>query len=76
MNDSKRATIYFDPQLHRALKLKAADGGRSVSEIVNDAVRLALDEDAADFQAIEDRRDEPTIDFATVVKDLKHRGML
>lgn len=76
MDETRRATIYFDPELHRALKLKAADGGRSVSEIVNDAVRLALSEDAEDLQAIEDRQAEATLDFATVVKDMKRRGKL
>jgi len=76
MKETKRTTIYFDPQLHRALKLKAADGGRSISEIVNHAVRLSLAEDAEDLQAIEDRQAEPTIDFATVGKELKRRGQL
>ena len=48
----KRATIYFDPALHRALKLKAAEAERSVSELVNEAVQAALAEDAADFEAV------------------------
>ena len=46
-NDNKRATIYFDPELHRALRLKAAETERSVSELVNEAVKLALVEDVS-----------------------------
>jgi len=76
MNETKRATIHLDPQLHRALMLKAADERRSVSEIVNDPVRFALAEDAEDLQAIEDRRTEPTINFATFVKELNRLGKL
>jgi plasmid stability protein len=70
----KRATVYFDPELHRALRLKAAETERSVSDLVNEAVRLSLSEDATDLLAIEERRAEPEIDFETVVKDLRRRG--
>jgi plasmid stability protein len=72
----KRATVYFDPELHRALRLKAAETERSVSDLVNEAVRLSLSEDATDLLAIEERRAEPEIDFETVVKDLRRRGRL
>ena len=72
----KRATVYFDPELHRALRLKAAETERSVSDLVNEAVRLSLAEDATDLLAIEERRAEPEIDFETVVKDLRRRGRL
>ena len=75
MNGShKRATVYFDPELHRALRLKAAETERSVSDLVNEAVRSSLAEDATDLLAIEERRAEPEIDFETVVKDLRRRG--
>ena len=53
MSDARRATVYFEPDVHRALKLKAAVSDRSVSEMVNDAVRLALAEDAEDLEAFE-----------------------
>jgi hypothetical protein len=73
---SKRATVYFDPEIHRALRLKAAATERSVSEIVNEAVGLALGEDAADLEALEQRRGEPILSFEEVVKDLRRRGRI
>ena len=72
----KRATVYFDPELHRALRLKAAETERSVSDLVNEAVRLSLAEEATDLLAIEERQAEPEIGFETVVKDLRRRGRL
>ncbi len=78
MNDTaqKRATVYFDPYLHRALRLKAAETDRSVSELVNEAVREALAEDAEDLEAFEERDKEPDLKFEDVVKDLKRRGKI
>jgi len=72
----KRATIYFDPEIHRALKLKAAETERSLSDLVNEAVREALAEDAEDIEAYEARIAEPDLPFEDVVKDLKRRGLL
>jgi hypothetical protein len=72
----KRATIYFDADLHRALRVKAAETERSVSELVNQAVKLTLAEDAEDLAAIEDRRQEPNLPFEDVLKDLKLRGKI
>jgi len=72
----RRATVYFDPYLHRALRLKAAETDSSVSELVNDAVREALAEDAEDLIAFDDRRKEPELMFEDVVKDLKRRGKI
>ncbi len=72
----KRATVYFDPELHRALRLKAAETERSVSDLVNEAVRLSLAEDASDLLAIEERRAEPEMDLETFVKGLRQRGRL
>jgi plasmid stability protein len=71
---SKRATIYFDADIHRALRLKAAETDRSVSELVNDAVRQALAEDAEDLEAFALRVSEPDLPFEDVVRDLKRRG--
>lgn len=68
--------MYFDPFLHRALRLKAAETDRSISELVNDAVRAALAEDAADIEAFEMREKEPDYAFEDVVKDLKRRGKI
>lgn len=72
----KRATVYFDPVLHRALRLKAAETDRSMSDLVNEAVRQSLAEDAADLLAFDERRDEPELSFESVVKDLKRLGKL
>jgi len=72
----KRATVYFDPFLHRALRLKAAETDRSISELVNEAVKAALAEDASDIEAFEVREKEPDYVFEDVVKDLKRRGKI
>ena len=72
----KRATVYFDPALHRALRVKAAETERSLSDIVNEAVRLSLLEDAEDLAAFEDREAEPSLSFEDVVKDLKRSGSI
>ena len=76
MNDVRRATVYFEPEIHRALKMKAAASDRSVSEMVNEAVRIALAEDAEDLAAFDDRVSEPEITFDSFVKSLKQRGKL
>jgi hypothetical protein len=76
MNSQKRVTIYFEPGLHRALRLKAAHAERSVSDLVNMAVSRSLTEDADDLQAFETRKKEPSLSFENVLKDLKRRGKL
>jgi plasmid stability protein len=76
MGDLRRATVYLDPEIHRALKLRAAATDRSISEMVNEAVRLALAEDAEDLAALDERVGEPDIDFDTFVKSLKSSGKL
>jgi predicted transcriptional regulator len=73
---SKRATIYLDPELHRALKLKAVQMDRSISDLVSEAVRESLAGDAEDLAAFDDRAAEPNLDFEEVVRDLKKRGVL
>ncbi|MDP1932641.1 MAG: CopG family transcriptional regulator [Gammaproteobacteria bacterium] len=72
----KRSTIYFDAALHVALRLKAAHSNRSVSELVNDAVRASLAEDQEDLAAFEQRVAEPTISYETLLNDLKANGKL
>ncbi len=72
----KRSTIYFDARLHTALRLKAAHTHRSVSEIVNDAVRAALAEDQEDLSAFEDRVAEPTMSYEALLNDLKAHGKI
>lgn len=76
METTKRATVYFDPEIHRALRLKAATTERSVSELVNEAVELALGEDAEDLESFEHRRGARLLSFDEVVKDLKRRGRI
>ena len=72
----KRATVYFDALLHRALRLKAAETDRSISDLVNEAVKAALAEDADDIEAFEVREKEADYAFEDVVKDLKRRGKI
>ena len=74
--EQKRALVYFDPALHRALRVKAAETDRTLSEIVNEAVRSSLAEDAADLAAFEERSGEPNLAFEGVVQDLRRRGKL
>jgi nitrate reductase assembly molybdenum cofactor insertion protein NarJ len=72
----KRATVYFEPFLHRALRLKAAATDKSISELVNEAVKASLAEDATDLEAFDVREKEPDYAFEDVVKDLKQRGRI
>lgn len=73
---AKRATVYFDPQLHRALRLKAAETDESISDLINAAVRQSLAEDAEDLAAFEERAKEPSLSFEAVLRDLRKRGKL
>jgi len=72
----KRSTVYFDPDLYRALKIKAAQYEKSLSELINQAVRWSLVEDAEDLAAFEKRKHEPNLDFEKVLKDLRSRGKI
>ncbi|MFV1981295.1 MAG: CopG family transcriptional regulator [Rhodothermia bacterium] len=76
MSDPKRTTIYFESDIHKALRLKSVVSERSISEMVNDAVRASLAEDAEDLVAFDERADEPTIDFEDFVKKMKRSGKL
>jgi hypothetical protein len=64
----KRAIIYFDPELHKALKFKALETSRSISDLVNRSVREALSEDAEDINAFEERKDEALISYDQMLK--------
>lgn len=68
--------MYFDAELHRALRLKSVATERSLSDLVNEAVRLALSEDGEDTVAFEERAAEPNLPFEEVVRDLKRRGKI
>jgi len=76
MSLPKRATIYFDAEIHRALRLKAAATDRSVSDMVNDAVKIALSEDAEDIASFDEREREKSVNSETVVRSLKRRGKI
>jgi len=73
---AKRTTIYFDPQLHRALRMKAAYTNRSISELVNESVRYSLTEDMEDNMAFEQRTTEPDLSFEDVLKELQRSGKI
>jgi len=76
MESSKRATVYFTAEVHKALRLRAAASDRSISDMVNDAVRTALAEDAIDLEAFAERRTEKSTSFEGFVTSLKRRGRL
>jgi hypothetical protein len=73
---TKRATIYFDPIVHKALRLKAVETSRSMTELVNQAVRESLAEDAEDLAAFDERAHEPLISYDKMVKRLKKDGRI
>jgi plasmid stability protein len=70
----KRATVYLDPAIHRALRIKSAETDRSVSELINEALRASLAEDVDDLEAFELREREPDLPYEDVVRDLRRRG--
>lgn len=51
--EQKRATVYLDPDLHKAVKIKAGLSSVSISELISEAIRDSFREDAADIRAIE-----------------------
>ena len=73
---SKRSTVYFEPEIHQALRMKAASTHISVSEVVNEAVRIALREDQEDLSAFEQRAREPILSYEELLKDLESHGKL
>lgn len=76
MSTTKRATIYLDPELHRALRMKAAETDKSMSDLVNEALRQSLAEDADDLASFRTRSKEPDMDFEEFVRGLRRRGKL
>ena len=76
MSSARRATVYLDPELHRALRVKAAETDQSISDLVNSALRQTLSEDAEDLATFRARAKEPNLDFESVLKDLRRRGKL
>jgi plasmid stability protein len=75
-NLTTRATVYLEPDLHKALRMKAVETSRSLSDLVNDAIRAELAEDAEDLEAFDARKKEPTLAFEEFVKGLRRHGKL
>ncbi len=73
---SKRSTVYFDPEIHKALRLKAANTECSISDLVNEAVSRSLSEDHDDLAALVERAAEPTITYEALLNDLKAHGKI
>ena len=71
-----RATVYLDPELHKALRLKAVETTQSISKLVNDAIKESLSEDAEDIAAFEERAKEQLISYDTMIKRLKKDGRI
>jgi hypothetical protein len=76
MTAPKRATVYFEAEIHKALRLRAAANDRSISDIVNEAVRVSLAEDAADLSAFGKRKRERSESFDSFVQGMKRRGLI
>jgi hypothetical protein len=74
--NTKRSTVYLKSDLHRALRLKAAETDRSISDLVNDAVSMSLTEDSVDLVAFRERAKEPSLSFETTLRDLKKRARI
>ena len=73
---SKRSTVYFEPEIHQALKIRAASSHLSISEIVDEAVRVLMSEDLEDLEAFSKRVSEPEISYEALLSDLKKHGKI
>ncbi len=74
--NTKRTTVYLDSDLHHALRIKAAETEHSMSELVQEAIKLSLAEDSIDLSAIEQRKKEPSLPFEDVLKKLRKNGKI
>ena len=73
---TKRSTIYLDENIHKALRLKAAETHRSISDLVNEAVKRTFVEDQQDLEAFEVRESEPALSYEAMLKALKSDGSI
>ncbi len=73
---TKRATIYLDPELHKAVRLKSVETSRSMSDVINEAIRQALAEDSEDLESFKNRENEPVISFEEALEKLKQNGKI
>ncbi|MEO8315066.1 MAG: CopG family transcriptional regulator [Pseudomonadota bacterium] len=76
MSTQTRATVYFEPDVHKALRLRAASADQSISDMVNAAVKTLLAEDAGDLAAFEQRKREKSVSFDSFVQGMKRRGAI
>jgi type II secretory pathway component PulM len=76
MSTPKRATVYFEPEVHKALRLRAAANDQSISDMVNDAVKASLAEDAIDLASFDKRKRERSVSFDSFVQGMKRRGAI
>lgn len=74
--ESIRSTVYLEPALHRALRLKAAATRRTMSEMINDALRAALREDEEDLAAFRERASESSMSYEDFLAQLRADGTL
>jgi plasmid stability protein len=74
--NTKRTTVYLDSQLHKALRVKAAETEHSMSQLVEEAIKVSLAEDSIDLTALADRRKEPSLAFEDVLKKLRKNGKI
>lgn len=75
-SDAVRSTVYLDPELHQALRLKSAHSRRTMSDLVNEALRQALREDEEDLAAVRTRAREKPLDYESFLAKLKANGAL
>jgi hypothetical protein len=75
-NLSKRSTVYFEPEIHQALRLKAASSNSSISELIDEAVRLSMNEDQEDLAFFAQRENEKEISYEDLLNDLKKHGKI
>ena len=73
---TKRSTVYLEPELYRAVKLKSAHTNRTISDIVNDSLRSALAEDQEDLAAFAERASQPLISYEKMLEKLKADGKI
>ena len=73
---TKRATVYLDPELHKAIRLKSIETSRSMSDVINEAIRQSLAEDSEDLESFKERENEPVISFEEALKKLKQNGKI
>ncbi|MFT7687685.1 MAG: hypothetical protein ACI9FB_003042 [Candidatus Azotimanducaceae bacterium] len=75
-NLSKRSTVYFEPEIHQALRLKAASSNSSISELIDEAVRLSMNEDQEDLASFAQRENEKEMSYEDLLNDLKKHGKI